>query len=243
MKRILFKNTLLPFLIIFICMIQFPYSFAKSTLWEPVLSNTSKVASNRSLELYNKLQLKKAGLSEKAFLFAIEGFEKIKQSRTFNNDHIISIIDFTKASSKKRLFVVDIENEMVLFNTYVAHGQHSGKRFATNFSNTAESLQSSLGFYETSQTYFGKNGYSLQLIGLEKGINDNANERSIVMHGAPYVCEQFIKSNGYLGRSWGCPAVPEDLTKPIINTIKNGTCLFIYANDQHYLNTSVMFKS
>ena len=104
-------------------------------------------------------------------------------------------------------------------------------------------MQSSLGFYETSNTYIGKNGYSLQLKGLEKGINDKADSRAIVIHGAPYVSEGLIRSQGYIGRSWGCPAIPERLTKPIIDKIKNGSCLFIYAQDKNYLNKTSLLKS
>jgi hypothetical protein len=125
-----------------------------------------------------------------------------------------------------------------MFNTYVAHGVNSGLEFANRFSNIPSSLQSSLGFYQTWETYTGKHGYSLQLNGLESGINDNASQRAIVIHGAPYVSESFIRSNGYLGRSWGCPAIPEPIVKPLIDRIKNHTCIFIYANDKKYLHQS-----
>ncbi|MCX6293990.1 MAG: murein L,D-transpeptidase catalytic domain family protein, partial [Sphingobacteriales bacterium] len=136
-----------------------------------------------------------------------------------------------------------ITSGVLLFNTYVAHGQNSGYAMAEKFSNKASSLQSSLGFYETSSTYLGKHGYSLKLEGLEKGINDNAMERSIVMHGASYVSEGIIKIKGYLGRSWGCPAVPEKYSKPIIDKIKNGTCIFIYANNSMYFHQSKLLQS
>ena len=109
---------------------------------------------------------------------------------------------------------------------------------ASNFSNALQSYKSSLGFYQTLGTYMGGHGYSLRLEGLEKGINDNANRRDIVIHGAPYVNESLIRSQGYIGRSWGCPALPENLNKPIINTIKNGTCLFIYGNNKSYVKRS-----
>lgn len=193
---------------------------------------------SRLSSLYSKLNLDITGLSREAFMYAMAGYEKLHQAGKINNDKIITIIDFTKASSKKRLFVIDLEKEVLLFNTYVAHGQNSGTTYATRFSNIPESLQSSLGFYQTSGTYFGKHGYSMQLIGLENGINNKANERAIVMHGAEYVSEQLIRSQGYIGRSWGCPAIPEKYTKPIINAIKNGSCLFIYAQDKNYLKRS-----
>ena len=121
------------------------------------------------------------------------------------NENVISIADFSKPSSRKRLFVIDLKNMKLLFNTYVAHGQNSGRDMAANFSNTPESYQSSPGFYVTSDTYMGKNGFSMHLNGMEKGINDKALERAIVMHGAPYVSESFIRTNGYLGTQLGMP--------------------------------------
>jgi len=131
----------------------------------------------------------------------------------------------------------------VIFNTYVAHGVNSGKEMANDFSNQPESYKSSLGFYETQSTYSGGHGYSLRLEGLEKGINDNANRRDIVIHGAGYVNEGLIRSQGYIGRSWGCPALPENMYKPIINKIKDGTCLFIYSPDKTYLKRSKIINA
>jgi len=188
--------------------------------------------------MYDSLRLNLMGLSQQAFEYAIKGFNCLVKSGKVTNDKIISIIDFSQPSSKKRLFVIDLDNYAVLFNTYVAHGVNSGKASAEQFSNTPESNKSSLGFYETLNTYNGHNGYSLRLEGLESGINDNADSRAIVMHGAAYVDEALIRSQGYIGRSWGCPAVPEKLHKPIIDKIKNGTCLFIYSPDKNYLDHS-----
>jgi L,D-transpeptidase catalytic domain len=194
-------------------------------------------------KLYEDLQLGAYGLSEYAYNNACKGFEYLKQKGSLANTHIISIIDFTKPSSKKRLFVIDVENEKLLFNTYVAHGQNSGQDYATNFSNQFDSYKSSLGFYRTSSTYMGKNGFSLKLQGLEAGINDNAEGRGIVMHGADYVNEQLIQSQGFIGRSWGCPAVKNELNKPIIEKIKNGTCFFIFGNNNSYLTSSRILHS
>ncbi len=188
--------------------------------------------------IYDSLHLSTAGLSQPAFEYAVKGYEYLKQHGKLQNQRVLTIIDFTRPSSQKRLFILDVENYKLLFNTYVAHGQNTGKEFANRFSNKPDSYQSSLGFYKTSGTYMGKNGFSLQLDGLEYGINHLAEERAIVMHGAPYVSEGFIRSQGYLGRSHGCPAVPEKLNKPIIEKIKNGSCLFIYSNDKVYLNRS-----
>ncbi len=204
----------------------------------------AKRFSNENLAyVYDSLGLDDKGLSEEAFNEAITGYTTLKKQGKLDNADIISIADFTKPSSMKRLFVINLKQIKILFNTYVAHGQNSGREMAANFSNRPESFQSSLGFYVTSDTYMGKNGFSMHLQGLEKGINDLAYDRAIVMHGAPYVSENFIRSNGYLGRSWGCPAVPELLNKPIINTIKGGSCLFIYGNSNNYNKNSRLLRS
>ena len=188
--------------------------------------------------LYDSLRLNLMGLSQQAFEYAMKGFNYLVETGKVANARIISIVDFSQPSSKKRLFIIDLDNNKVVFNTYVAHGVNSGGASATRFSNVPESNESSLGFYETQNTYMGNNGYSLKLEGLESGINDNANRRAIVIHGAAYVNESLVQSQGYIGRSWGCPAVPEKLNKPIIDKIKNGTCLFIYSPDKNYLNRS-----
>ncbi|CAG20596.1 conserved hypothetical protein [Photobacterium profundum SS9] len=142
---------------------------------------------------------------------------------------LLTIIDYSKPSTEKRFFVIDLKNHTLLYNTYVSHGVNSGGKMAKNFSNTVDSRKSSLGTYLTSTTYNGGNGYSLKLDGLTAGINDNARRRYIVIHGADYATETFIKRNGYLGRSWGCPALPKKLSKKIIDTIKNGSVIFAHA--------------
>lgn len=125
---------------------------------------------------------------------------------------------------------------------FFAHGKNSGENYATSFSNAVGSYKSSLGFYLTGSTYRGKNGYSLLLDGLEKGINDCARERAIVVHGAAYANPSVCRG-GRLGRSFGCPALPQALTKPIINTIKGGSVLFIYANNKEYMAKSTILPS
>ena len=155
---------------------------------------------------------------------------------------IISIIDFSLPSFKKRLFILDLKNYRILFNTYVAHGRNSGRELATQFSNQQESFQSSLGFYVTQETYTGKHGYSLHLEGEEKGINDNARSREIVMHSAAYVDEKWIGTQGFIGRSLGCPALPENMHKPIIEKIKDGTCLFLYSPNTYYTTHSKILQ-
>ncbi len=187
--------------------------------------------------VYSGLHLKEMGLSEKAFELAIKGWTKLKAKGRVSKD-IISICDFTKSSNQKRLYIIDLASGTLLFNTLVAHGKNTGEEFAHYFSNNPSSLQSSLGFYLTKEAYTGSHGLGLKLAGVEPGFNDRAEERAIVMHGASYVCDDFISQYGRLGKSWGCPAVPLELHEQIINTIKDGTCLFIYYPDKAYLAAS-----
>lgn len=168
------------------------------------------------------------------FFMAMKGFYK-EQSFTPGK---IAIIDYTKPSTEKRFYVIDLKNKTLLYNTLIAHGKNTGENIPLSFSNKPKSLKSSLGFFKTAGTYMGKHGFSMRLDGLEKGINDNARQRAIVIHGANYVNPEFIKKHGRLGRSWGCPALPISKTKEIINTISNGTCLFIYGNNEAYLKSS-----
>ena len=190
------------------------------------------------LSLYDSLKLNSLGLGRQVFEYAIRGFKNMREMGKLSNDGILSIVDFSKPSSAKRLFIIDLKKGKVVFNTYVAHGVNSGKEFANDFSNVPESNKSSLGFYTTATTYSGKHGYSLHLQGEEKGINDNAYNRDIVVHAADYENEGMIKSRGYIGRSWGCPAIPPLLHVPIIDKIKNGTCLFIFGENAGYLSHS-----
>ena len=192
---------------------------------------------------YDSLHLENLGLSKTAFSYAMKGFNFLVQAGKLSKENIISIVDFSQPSSRKRLFIIDLNNLRVLYNTYVAHGVNSGKEYANQFSNTPESFKSSLGFYETKSTYLGAHGYSLRLAGLERGINDNAEKRDIVIHSAGYVDESLIRSQGYIGRSWGCPALPEKLHKPIIDKIKNGSCLFIYSENDAYLKKSKIINA
>ncbi|MDX2432773.1 MAG: murein L,D-transpeptidase catalytic domain family protein [Bacteroides sp.] len=158
----------------------------------------------------------------------------------YMNEDIVSIIDFSKPSTEKRLFILDLKNQKLLYHTYVAHGKNTGQNEALKFSNTKGSNSSSLGLYSTAESYVGKHGYSLRLDGLEKGFNDNARSRAVVMHSANYVSEDFIKKYGRLGRSFGCPAVPVEHSKEIIDLIKGGSCLYIYADDETYLENSIL---
>lgn len=173
--------------------------------------------------LYEELELAEY-VDEDIFRKAYEGYKKIDGKRR----NLLTLIDFTKPSNQERLFVIDMEAQKLLFRTVVAHGRNSGEMMATKFSNREGSYQSSLGFYLTNETYIGSNGYSLKLDGLEPGINDNARARAIVMHGAAYANPSVCANGNRLGRSWGCPALPEKLNRPIIDAIKGGSVLYIY---------------
>lgn len=198
---------------------------------------------NKYAVLYDSMHLNVAGLSKEAFNTAVAGYNYLLAQGKIKNEGVLSIVDFTRPSSMKRLFVIDLNKATVLFNTYVSHGRNSGAEMASNFSNDANSFKSSLGFYITGDTYKGKHGYSLKLEGEEQGINDNAFNRGIVMHCAQYVTEGFIKMKGYIGRSQGCPAVPPNMYKPIIEKIKEGSCLFMYSPDKYYLSHSSILNT
>lgn len=188
--------------------------------------------------LYNELKLEEKGLSKQAFEYAYKGYLKLVKKHIIKRTDLLTICDFSQSSNKKRLYIIDLDSNEVLINTYVAHGRNSGGEYATRFSNKPSSLQSSLGFYITQNTYFGEHGLSLKVTGLEAGFNDKAYRRAIVIHGADYIGNKWLGTNHYMGRSFGCPAVPEKEKEEIINTIKNGSCLFIYHPTKNYLNGS-----
>jgi len=204
------------------------------------LKSTEKSETSTSEELYKSIAFApEHELNFEVFSKALTGFENMKKAGLLDeNSHLLTVCDFSMSSNTKRLWVIDLNDKKVLFNSLVAHGKNTGEEFATNFSNTDSSLQSSMGFFITDATYNGGNGYSLKLLGMDKGFNDAAYRRAIVMHGADYVSESFAAAHKRIGRSWGCPAVPRDLTQPIINTIKGRNVLFIYYPDQNYLSKS-----
>ncbi|MES2704368.1 MAG: murein L,D-transpeptidase catalytic domain family protein [Bacteroidota bacterium] len=178
-------------------------------------------------------------LSYEVFQKAYNGYLNLRDAGKLGADKdVITICDFSLASTEPRMWVIDLAQNKVLFNTYVAHGQGSGDVFATSFSNKMNSHQSSLGFYVTGDTYNGKHGLQLRLNGMDQGFNHDALDRGVVVHGSKYVSEQYVQANNKLGRSWGCPAVSNELAKPIIQNIKGGTCLFIYSKDEKYQQTA-----
>jgi L,D-transpeptidase catalytic domain len=157
------------------------------------------------------------------------------QSGTVAGPSTLTVIDYSKPSTARRLWVFDLRSHELLYEELVAHGQGSGDNVARAFSNEPETHRSSLGLFEAENTYVGKNGYSLRLKGLDAGFNDKALERAIVMHGAPYVSEAFARAHGRIGRSWGCPALPEAVARDVIDRVKDSGLVFAYYPDQRWL--------
>jgi hypothetical protein len=168
------------------------------------------------------------GLSPKVLARALDAVDAARAAGFSGRDDLLTVIDYSLPSTKPRLWVLDLTNGKVLFRELVAHGQGSGDNYATRFSNQPDSHQSSLGLFLTGGTYTGGNGYSLKLRGLESGVNDLAESRYIVMHGAWYVSPEHARALGRIGRSWGCPALPQETAGPVIDTIKDGSFLFVY---------------
>jgi len=177
-------------------------------------------------------------LDESVLKLALNATVCARNAGQVTNDRLLTVIDYSKASTEPRLWVLDLESERVLFEELVAHGQGSGDNYATRFSNEDGTHQTSLGLFRTADTYVGSNGYSLRLDGLEAGVNDRARERAIVVHGAPYVNAAASRSLGRLGRSWGCPALRPAVARSVIDTIKEGSLVFAYYPDRDWLRTS-----
>lgn len=206
-------------------------------------ASNSAAANNLVDSIFNSLDLEQAGLSREAFFEAYKGYEYLLSKNKLRRKDLLTIADFSQSSSKKRLYIIDLAKGKILFNTYVAHGHNSGTDYATSFSNAANSNKSSLGFLVTAETYNGGKGYSLRFDGVEKGINDNVRDRAIVMHGSSYVNPARAANGTMMGRSWGCPAVSYAEHKTIINTIKGGSCFFIYSPDAFYVNNSKILNT
>ncbi len=206
-----------------------------------VLASLSAFAQNSTSDvraLYDNIISARPKPTFEVFEKAVAGYYELKNNGNLGDKNLLTIIDFSLSANKRRLWVIDLHKKTILEHSLVAHGKHTGQEFARHFSNTPTSKKSSLGFYITGETYHGKHGLSLYLHGVEKGINDNAMDRSIVMHGAKYVSFDFIKKYGRLGRSFGCPALPMTKHKRIMPLIANKTCLFIYFPDDKYFKKS-----
>lgn len=212
------------------------------TINKPLVDKTTEI--NYWVDsLYNEIGLKARGLSRDVFFAACKGYEYMLANNLLTKTGLITICDFSQRSDKKRLYVFNLDEGRLLFNTYVSHGRNSGNDYATSFSNRNDSHKSCLGFLRTAETYFGDNGYSLRLDGMENGFNDNARERAIVMHGSNYVNDSRASAGSMMGRSFGCPAVPATEAKKIINCIKGGSCFFNYYPDKTYAHSSKILNA
>lgn len=188
--------------------------------------------------MYDDINLSSENLDFNVFRLAMIGYMGLKEQGALSDKQMLTIIDFSRPSTEKRLYTIDLKNKSLKYHSYVAHGRNTGENMATAFSNVPHSNQSSLGFYVTGETYVGSKGYSLRLDGMEDSFNGNIRSRAVVVHGAKYVSESWIRSYGRLGRSQGCPALPTDICREVIDAIKGGTAMFAYYPDDTYMNTS-----
>lgn len=206
-----------------------------ATKKDAITPTISNVFANYVADVYQVADLKLAGLDYEVFQKAVTGYYNLKQNNKLSpKSTIITVIDFNKPSTVKRMWIVDLAKKQLVLNTWVAHGQGSGDDMATQFSDNNNSHQSSLGFYVTNEVYYGKHGRSLKLDGMDAGFNTNARARAVVMHAANYVCENTIKQLGRLGRSHGCPAVSPEVSNKIIDLVKGKNMLFVNANIGSY---------
>ncbi|HVU57230.1 MAG TPA: murein L,D-transpeptidase catalytic domain family protein [Puia sp.] len=198
---------------------------------------------NTAIGMYDMMNLESEDLSLKAFEYAWLGYHKLLKKGALHNTGLLTICDFSQPSSKERMYVIDVRNKKVLYKTFVAHGINSGEEYASSFSNQESSCKSSLGFYVTRKVYYGVNGMSLRIDGLDKGFNDNAYKRAIVIHGASYVSTRILNKYGVMGTTFGCPAIPTEVSEEIIPLVKDGTCFFIYYPSKKYLAQSTVLNS
>lgn len=251
------KQTIL-FLTTLLALSAFSFSFSK----KPIAAHSVNVEANAvakkraakaahdhqaetsalTVNVYEGLQLNNMGLSKQAFEVAVKGYLFLQEEGKLKNTDLLTIVDISQSSRKKRFYLLDMKNRKLLQNTYVAHAKNSGVDMAKSFSNIIGSKKTSLGFYLTKGTYTGKHGLSLRMEGLEEGFNDNAEARAIVVHGADYVNAGRVNTP-YMGRSQGCPAVPMENYLQIINRIKEGSALFIYYPSADYLQNSTVLNS
>lgn len=244
------KTILLTVLIMGLSLVLFSFAKASRNTAQPASQITSSLADSASASvhytladsLYTGLMLDTYGLSKETLDYAVKGYEKLLQAGSVNNSKYLTIVDLSQSSRKKRFYIIDMQNHQLAWNTFVAHGKNSGIDEAVKFSNQPNSEESSLGFYLTKTTYNGKHGLSLRISGLEQGFNNNAEARGIVVHGASYVNEGRVSSD-YMGRSQGCPALPENEYAQVINIIKDGSVLFIYHPSEDYLQGSGFLNS
>ncbi|PJA09434.1 MAG: hypothetical protein COX70_01790 [Flavobacteriales bacterium CG_4_10_14_0_2_um_filter_32_8] len=226
------KSVLIIITIFFVFLTSFSFN---GGVKEATLTTSKFSIQQYTNQLYNCIHEEQINLD--AFEIALKGYFSLLLDNELGNTKYLTIIDMSLSANAERFFVIDMETQQLVFKSLVAHGRNSGEEFASHFSNNEQSYQTSIGFYKTAETYDGKKGFSLKLDGLEYS-NSNARDRGIIIHGAEYVSEQFVKNNTRLGRSLGCPSLPMDTFKKAIEFLKEGSCLFIYYPQKYYLSKS-----
>lgn len=196
-----------------------------------------------SRKVYDAFELDRHEMDPQVFEKALQGYFYLKFHGELDRDQFLTIIDYSRSCRERRLWVIDLYGKRVLFHDLVAHGKYSGDEYAVSFSNKIESRKSSLGFYVTGSRYQGKHRLSLKLKGMEEGFNSNAFARGIVFHGAYYVHENFVARGEKIGRSFGCPAVSQEMIGSLIEVIDRGTCVFTYYPDANYLKHSPILNA
>ncbi|MDB5191260.1 MAG: hypothetical protein JWQ96_823 [Segetibacter sp.] len=216
---------------------MFPSLFGNNYSAEsPIMKRTAD-------SLYDIIGLGMYGLERDVFFNGYKGYQYFLNKSMLRKTNILTICDYSQSSNNKRLYVIDVLNGRLLFNTFVSHGKNSGEEFATSFSNMNNSNKSSLGFLISAETYSGKAGLSMRFNGMEQGFNDLVKTRNIVLHGSRYVNESIMNDRGTIGKSLGCPAVPYGIHTRIIDAIKGGSCFFINSPDEHYARSSKILNS
>jgi hypothetical protein len=222
------------FLLVLICLTGFSWPFT----WVFTGSNTEQFGTHSWVDRQVKIIKSQASnIDTNVLRLSLVAYSNARK-KGLAARQILTVIDYSKPATEKRLWVFDLKSNRTLFNTWVSHGKNSGGTSSSSFSNSARSLKSSIGVFVTDEPYIGKNGYSLRVRGLEQGVNDNAYNRAIVIHGAWYVNPDTIQKYGQIGRSWGCPAVSPNLARPLINTIKDNSLIFAYYPDRNWLSHS-----
>jgi hypothetical protein len=208
------------------------YFVCAAFLWMATAANASSQD-----DLLHRLAHTAPDLTKRVLELAITAMQCAKKHGVRPSQRL-AVIDYTRPSTEQRLWVFDLSQRKLLYRELVAHGRNTGENFSRDFSNIEGSHKSSLGLFRTLDTYNGRNGYSLRMDGLETGFNDQALERAIVMHGAPYVDADLARKQGRVGRSWGCPAVRSGIARQMIDTLKGGQFVFSYYPDPQWLASS-----
>jgi hypothetical protein len=243
MKKMIIACSVFFFVLAFMTIVQHAAASDDKKFPKLLSSDETPVVTRWIDSLYNMMKLDSFGLQRNVFFYACKGYEYLVSKSMLQKTDMLTICDYSQSSSKKRLYVINLNEGMLLFNTFVSHGRNSGEEYAASFSNSNSSHKSSLGFLITGETYSGKNGYSMRFDGMEPGINSNVRQRDIVMHGSRYVNGQRADEGNTMGRSFGCPAVPYAEARKIIDRIKEGSCFFIYHPDGWYARTSQIINA